>query len=108
MIFLHVEKKGSRYSVKVDEYDINLHETPPSVGANIKCIYSHDRYEVLGDVVAGIESRNGGSLHSDNFEHLIAALDASYVDTLFKYRKREISKKVEAQRKGKSLFSVRS
>lgn len=107
MIFLHVEKEESRYIVKVDEYDLSTHDVPPDIGANIKCIYSHDRYEILGDVVSCIETKNGGSLHSDDFEHLIGVLDTSYVETLFKYRKREISKKVETQRKGKSLFSLR-
>lgn len=108
MIYLHVEKEGPYYSVKVDEYDVGLNGAPPNVGTSVKCIYSHNRYEILGDVIAYIEARNGGSLRSDNFERLVDLLDTAYVETLFQYHKRERSRKLEAQKKGWSLFSALS
>lgn len=108
MIFLYVKKIDSGYSVRVDEYDVTMHEVPPDLGGNVKCLYSHDRYEILGEVMGRVESMNGGSLVSDDLGRLTAYLDAAYVHTLFKHRQREMSRKAEAFKRGRPIFSAQS
>lgn len=94
MILIYLEElSGPIYKIKVSEYDVKTHDGPPEFGINVKCVYSHDKYEILGEFIKRMRDKNAGSMESDDLRSLIDVMDAAYIEAVFQYRRRTKTKK---------------
>lgn len=94
MILIYLEEKeGKIFKLKVSEFDVKSHDDPPDFGVNVKCIYSHDKYEILGEFIKIMRERNADTLESKNLRDMIDIMDAAYIEAVFSYRRRTKIKK---------------
>lgn len=90
MILIYLEElSGPLYKIKVNEYDVKTHDGPPEFGINVKCVYSHDKYEILGEFIKRMRDRNAGSMESNDLRRLRDLMDTAYIEAVFHYRRRK-------------------